>query len=165
MNYPLKNGDPAPEFTLQNVHGTDWTLSSHLGKMVILLFNRGEYCPTGRGEFARWSSYARLFPKLNGEMVFIVNGGREQHAHYAEQARIGRPILVDEGGQIGEAYGVYGVNTNEAAYPGFLAPTLHLIDAEGKISSSWYLTGPRGLPTPECLLGILGYAEHNDWKY
>lgn len=163
--YPVKNGDVAPVFAVQDVQGAEWSLRDQLGKMVILVFGRGEYCPTARAEFARWSSYARLFPKLNCEMAFVVNGGREQHAQYAESARIAARILVDEGGAVGEAYGVYGVNSKGPAYPGYEAPSVYLIDAEGKVACCWRLTGPRGVPSPECLLGILGYAEHNGWKY
>lgn len=163
--YPLRNGDPAPAFTLQDSSGQDWSLAAQLGKMVILVFGRGEYCPTGRAEFARWSSYARLFPKLNCTAAFVVNGGRDEHARFAEESRISLPILIDEGGNLGEAYGVYGVNSREAGYPGYKAPSVYLLDTEGKVACCWRLTGPRGVPSPECLLGILGYAEHNGWKY
>jgi peroxiredoxin len=163
--YPLKNGDPAPEIVLSNTHGERWRLRDHRGKMVLLLFGRGEYCPTGRAEIGRWSSYAGQFPKLNCEMVVIVNGGREQHARLAEALQLRIPILIDAGGAVGETYGIYGVNSQEADYPGYRAPSVYLLDAEGKVACCWRLTGPRGLPSPECLLGILAYAEHNGWKY
>jgi peroxiredoxin Q/BCP len=163
--YPLKNGDPAPELVLRDAQNAEWRLADRKGKMVILLFCRGEYCPTARAEFARWNSYAREFPKLNTEMVFVVNGGREPHARFAEMLGVRLPILVDEGGTVGETFGVYGVNSQEASYPGYKAPSVYLIDAEGKVACAWRLTGPRGLPTPECLLGILAHAEHNGWRY
>jgi thioredoxin-dependent peroxiredoxin len=163
--FPLKNGEPAPEIALRDTQGREWRLSQLRGKMVILLFGRGEYCPTGKAEFGRWNSYARQFPKLNCEAVFLVNGGREEHARFGEALRLQLPILIDEGGAVGETYGVYGVNSDEAGYPGYKAPSIYLIDAEGKVACCWRLTGPRGLPSPECLLSILAYAEHNNWKY
>lgn len=163
--FPLKNGDPAPEIALRDVDGKEWRLSDRSGKLVILLFGRGEFCPTGKVEFARWNSYARLFPQLNGEFAFVVNGGRQEHARFAEQLGIRLPILVDEDGGVGEAYGVYGVNAQGRGYSTYEAPSVYLIDGEGKVACSWRLTGPRGLPSPECLLGILGYAEHNGGKY
>jgi peroxiredoxin len=82
-----------------------------------------------------------------------------------EQSRIALPILIDDGGAVGEAYGVYGVNSKGPSYAGYEAPSVYLIDAEGNVAGAWRLTVPRGLPSPECLLGILGYAEHNGWKY
>jgi len=163
--YPLKNGDSTPDFTLQDLQNQDWALREQLGKMVILVFGRGEYCPTARAEFGRWSSYAQLFPKLNCATVFVVNGGRDEHARFAEQSRIALPILIDEGDRIGQIYGVYGVNSKGPSYPDYEAPSVYLLDAQGKVACCWRLTGPRGLPSPECLLGILGYAEHNHWKY
>ena len=41
--FKLKNGDPAPEIELTDVHGKKWRLSEQRGKMVLLHFCRGEY--------------------------------------------------------------------------------------------------------------------------
>ncbi|HVF10540.1 MAG TPA: redoxin domain-containing protein [Abditibacteriaceae bacterium] len=105
---------------------------------------------------------------MNCEMVFLVNGGREEHAKFVEDFKIRPPLLIDEDGKVGKAYGVYGVNHNDRKrrdYKNYIAPAVYLIDAEGLVSCFWILSGPRGRPSPECLLGILSYAEHNDWKY
>ena len=101
-------------------------------------------------------------------MVFLTNGGREEHKKFVEDFRIRPPFLIDEDGAVGEAYGVYGVNAGDTKrddYKNYVAPSLYLIDAEGMVSCFWILSGPRGRPSPETLLGILGYAEHNGWKY
>lgn len=105
---------------------------------------------------------------MNCEIVFLVRGGREEHARFVEEFKIRPPLLIDEAGTVGEAYGIYGPHDNDKKrddYRNYTAPAVYLIDAEGKISCFWLLSGPRGRPSPECLLGILSYAEHNDWKY
>ncbi|HEY0073125.1 MAG TPA: hypothetical protein VGB77_03415 [Abditibacteriaceae bacterium] len=103
---------------------------------------------------------------MNCEMVFLVNGGREEHAQFVEQFKIRPPLLIDEEGSVGTAYGLYEVNQPfRENYPIYTAPAVVLVDAEGLISCQWLLSGPRGRPSPECLLGILSYAEHNGWKY
>ena len=166
--FPLKNGDVAPEIELTDVNGQAWKLSDHRGKMVVLHFCRGEYCPTTRGEFAQWDNFSHLFKKQNCEIAFLVNGGREEHAKFAADFRLRPPLLIDEDGAIGEMYGVYGVNSRDMKrddYKNYTAPTIYLIDAEGTVSCFWILSGPRGRPSPECLLGILTYAQHNHWKY
>lgn len=163
-----KNGDLAPDFTLIDCLDRPWTLSEFRGKMVCLYFGRGEYCPTTRGEFAHFNSFARLYPKMNCQFAFVVNGGREQHAKFARDLRMSLPILIDETGEIGETYGIYGVNHDDLKrqdYKNYIAPGMYLIDVEGLISAFWLASAPRGLPSPECLLGMLGYAEHNGGKY
>lgn len=166
--FNLMNGDLAPEIVLRDVQDREWKLSDHRGKMVILHFCRGEYCPTTRGDFSFWDGFIHLFKKMNCELVFIVNGGRKEHASFVEKQRIRTRLLVDDDGAVGTTYGVYGVNHNDMQredYKNYIAPSVYLIDAEGQISCFWLLSGPRGRPSPECLLGVLAYAEHNDWKY
>jgi peroxiredoxin len=105
---------------------------------------------------------------MNCEMVFLVNGGREEHRKFVEDFKIRPPLLIDEDGSVGEAYGIYGVNTNQFQrddYKIYMAPAVYLIDVDGLVSCFWLLSGPRGRPSPECLLGVLSYAQKNGWKY
>ncbi len=105
---------------------------------------------------------------MNCEIAFLVNGGRAEHAQFIEDFKIRPPLLIDQDGAVGEAYGLYAVNHNDRDredYKNYVAPAVYLIDAEGLVSCCWLLSGPRGRPSPECLLGILSYAEHNNWKY
>ena len=105
---------------------------------------------------------------MNCEIVFLVNGGRTEHATFVEQFKIRPPLLIDEDGAVGEAYGIYGVNHNDLKrddYKNYIAPAVYLIDTQSLISCFWLLSGPRGRPSAETLLSILSYAEHNQWKY
>lgn len=106
--------------------------------------------------------------RMNCEVVFLVNGGAAEHRLFRETFKIRPRILIDADGAVGDAYGVYGVNSRELHrddYKNYTAPSVYLLDAEGKVACFWLLSGPRGRPTPECILGILAYAEHNNWKY
>jgi peroxiredoxin len=153
--FKLHNGEVAPDFSLTDVNGNAWRLSDHRGKMVILHFCRGEYCPTTRSEFTYWDSFSHIFKMMNCELVYLVNGGRENHKQWAQDA-------------VGEMYGIYGVNHNDTKrddYPNYVAPSVYLLDKDGEICCFWLLSGPRGRPSPEGLLGILCYAQTNGWKY
>lgn len=166
--FKLNINDDAPDFTLVDVYDQSWTLSDFKGKMTMLYFARGEYCPTTRGEFAYFNAFGHLFKKMNCEFVFLVNGGRAEHRAFADALKIRMRILVDPTGEVAETYGVYGVNHNDLKredYKNYIAPSVYLIDSEGKVSVFWIASSPRGLPSPECILGILAYAEHNNWKY
>ncbi len=166
--FKLKNDDLAPDFTLPTCTGEEWTLSAQRPKMTCLYFARGEYCPTTRGEFADFNGFSRLFPKMNCSFAFVVNGGTEQHAKFAREFRMSLPILIDSDGEIAEKYGVYGVNHGDMKrddYKNYIAPSVYVIDGEGIVNAFWIASAPRGLPSPEAILGILGYAEHNGGKY
>lgn len=166
--YKYKIDDDAPDFTLTDAYDESWTLSDFKGKMVCLYFARGEYCPTTRGELSYFSAFGHLFKKMNCEFVFLVNGGRAEHRKFSDELRIRMRVLIDPTGEVGETYGIYGVNHNDLKrddYKNYIAPSVYLIDAEGKISCFWLASSPRGLPSPEAILGILTYAEHNNWKY
>jgi peroxiredoxin Q/BCP len=166
--FKLHNGEAAPEIALQDVQGKDWKLSDYKGKMVALYFARGEYCPTTRGEFALWNSYFRNFAKMNCHMAFVVNGGLEEHRNFHDALRMRAPILHDPDGSVGEMYGIYGVNHNDKKrddYKNYIAPSVYLIDADGEIACFWIASAPRGMPTPDAILGILAYASNNGWKY
>jgi peroxiredoxin len=39
----LVNGEPVPDFALNDTDGNEWRLSDHLGKMVIIHTCRGEF--------------------------------------------------------------------------------------------------------------------------
>lgn len=41
--FTLQNGDVAPEIHLTAVQGSEWRLSEHRGKMIILHFCRGGF--------------------------------------------------------------------------------------------------------------------------
>ena len=168
MSFELVNGDPAPPIELSDTDGNPWRLSDHLGKMVIVHFGRGAYCHTTRGEFALWSTFNHIFAGMNTELVFLVNGGRQDHKEFHDSFRIRPRLLIDEDGAVGNAYGVYGVNSRELNrddYKNYTAPAVYLIDAQGRVSCFWILSGPRGRPSPECLLGILSLAKDREWTY
>jgi peroxiredoxin len=105
---------------------------------------------------------------MNCELVFLVNGGREEHKIFRDTFKIRPQILIDDDGKVGEAYDIYGVNThdmNRDDYKNYTAPSVYLIDSEGNVSCFWILSGPRGRPSPECILGILSLAKDSGWKY
>jgi peroxiredoxin len=104
--------------------------------------------------------------KMNTELVFLIRDGREEHRQFRDTFKIKPRILIDDDGKVGDAYQIYQPHCQlPDSYRYYMAPAVYLIDAAGDLSCYWILSGPRGRPSPECLLGILAYAAHNDWKY
>lgn len=103
---------------------------------------------------------------MNTELVFMVRGGREEHRRFREEFKIRPRILVDDAGSVGEALDIYQPHEQlKDSYMYYMAPSVFLIDSKGKLSCFWILSGPRGRPDPEALLGILALAKENDWTY
>lgn len=121
-------GEPAPDFTLKDLDGKEHTLSAHRGKTVVLeWFNPG--CPFVQHAHGPGGSLETLAKDATADGVvwYAINSGspgkqghgREVNASAAAEWSMGHPILLDESGDVGRAYGA--VTT----------PHMYVIDPEG----------------------------------
>jgi len=123
-------GQPAPDFTLADLDGKAHKLSDHRGKIVVLeWFNPG--CPYVVSSHTRGSLVDTAARKTKEGVVWLaVNSGAPgKQGHGVETNRaaarswsISHPILVDESGQVGRAYGA--TNT----------PHLFVVGKDGKLA-------------------------------
>lgn len=106
-------GKPAPDFTLKDLDGKDVKLSSFKGKTVVLeWFNPG--CPFVNKAHTKGSlkEAAKKHTK-NGVVWLAVNSGApgkqgagvETNREGAKKFSMEHPILLDESGDVGHAYG------------------------------------------------------------
>src|SRR3569833_593170 len=103
---------------------------------------------------------------MNTELVYMVRGGREEHRRFREQFKIRPRILVDDDGSVGEMLDVYEPNHQlPNSYMYYMASSVYLIVSRGKMCYYSILSGPRGRPSPEAILGILALAKDSDWTY
>lgn len=129
---PIDNplvGKPAPDFTLKDLDGKDVPLSSFKGKTVVLeWFNPG--CPYVKKSHTVGSLVDTAKKHTDKGVVWLaINSGAagKQGADPAENAQavqtwaIGHPVLRDEAGTVGKAYGA--TNT----------PNMFVIDASGTV--------------------------------
>ncbi len=105
-SHPL-DGKVAPDFTLPNLNGTSVSLSSHLGKDVVVLDFWASWCPPCRKGLPTLNSLAKA---LEGQSVavYAINI-RESTALVSEFARVEKltlPILLDDTGLVADDYGV-----------------------------------------------------------
>lgn len=106
-------GKPAPDFTLTDLDGKVHKLSDHKGKIVVLeWFNPG--CPFVVNSHTKGSLVDTAARKTSEGVVWLaVNSGAPgKQGHGVEVNRsaarswsIPNPILLDEGGAVGKAYG------------------------------------------------------------
>ncbi len=110
----VKVGDVAPAFSLTDTDGKTVTLESFKGKVVVLeWFNPG--CPIVQGH-AKKGTYTKLYNEFNpkGVVFLAINssakdnaegGGKEKNAKAKTDWKMSYPILLDESGDVGHAYG------------------------------------------------------------
>jgi peroxiredoxin len=122
-------GKPAPDFTLKDLAGKDVKLSSFKGKVVVLeWFNPG--CPYVKASHSVGSLVDTAKRRTKDGVVWLaINSGApgkqgNELAMNTEAAKtwsLAHPILRDEAGTVGKAYGA--TNT----------PNMFVIDKTGKV--------------------------------
>lgn len=122
-------GAPAPDFTLKDLDGKDVKLSSFKGKTVVLEWFNPE-CPYVKASHTKGSlvDTAKRAAKKGVVWLAINSGAPGKQGAGAEKSRAGvkafgleHPVLLDESGAVGKAYGA--TNT----------PHLFVIDAKGTL--------------------------------
>ncbi|MBN1364511.1 MAG: TlpA family protein disulfide reductase [Syntrophaceae bacterium] len=111
----------APDFSLRDINGKTFGLSSQRGNPVVIFFGT-TWCAACRGELP---FFRDLFDKyaLHGiKFIYIdINESTERVARFAKQNSFPYLVLVDSDGSVATDYNIIGV------------PTLILLDKEGNI--------------------------------
>jgi len=121
----MKIGEQAPDFTLKDSAGGDWTLSDQKGKTVVLLFYPGDNTPVCTKQLCsvrdNWSEYQ----KTGAEVVGISTDTAESHKNFAEKHDLPLNLLSDEKGETIEKYEM------KSWLPGRSARGVVVIDKDG----------------------------------
>ena len=106
-------GKPAPELSLKDLDGKDVSLASFKGKTVVLeWFNPG--CPfvknshvkgSLKGTAKRVSEKGVVWLSINSGAAGKQGAGLEANKEGAKALGVENPILLDEDGKVGKAYG------------------------------------------------------------
>lgn len=124
-DYIVKVGDVAPDFTLDMLDGTKFTLSEQRGKVVMLQFTAG-WCGICRKEMPYIESDIWLKHKDNKDFV-LVGIDREETKEailpFIEKVGTTYPIAMDSNGDVFASYALRGAGITRNI----------LIDRDGKI--------------------------------
>ena len=119
----MPTSQTAPDFSLQDMDGETYTLSSYRGKVVMLNF-WATWCPPCRREMP---SLERLYGKLKSQdfVVIAINQFEDPDLVFEFTGRLSLeptfPILFDRDSSVAELFRVKGL------------PTTYLIDKDGQI--------------------------------
>ena len=121
-NAPFKHKTvAAPDFSLKDIRGKTFKLSSQRGNPVIMFFGT-TWCPACRGEMPVYKAVYEKYAKRGLKFIYIdINESTERVARFSKQNSFPYLVLVDADGSVANDYNLIGV------------PTLVLVDKEGNI--------------------------------
>lgn len=121
-------GDLAPDFTLKDGQGRDWTLSEHRGKVVVLMFYPGDDTPVCTKEMCSVRDHWSAYQATGAEVVGISTDSVESHDAFSQKYDLPLRLLSDGEGKVRDLYRA------NSLLPGRTARAEFVIDAGGKIA-------------------------------
>ncbi len=126
----MNKGDNAPDFTLKDGDGNDWTLSDRKSKTVVLLFYPGDNTPVCTAQLCSVRDHWSEYQETGAEVVGISTDTVESHKGFAEKNELPLRLLSDPDRKVSEMYNM------KSWLPGRSARGVVVIDKEGKIAYS-----------------------------
>lgn len=124
----MKIGEAAPDFTLKDGNGDDWTLSDHKGQTVCLLFYPGDNTPVCTKQLCsvrdNWDDYQNS----GAVVVGISTDSAESHKSFSGEHGFPFKLLADGPGEVVSNYGV------GSWVPGKSSRAVVVIDKMGKVA-------------------------------
>ncbi len=120
--------ETAPDFTLKDNDGNDWSLSDYRGKTVVLLFYPGDNTPVCTAQLCSVRDHWSEYQATGAEVVGISTDSVESHKGFAEKNELPLRLLSDADGAVSKAYGM------KSWLPGRSARGVVVIDKAGKIA-------------------------------
>jgi thioredoxin-dependent peroxiredoxin len=124
----MKTGTDAPNFTLKDGDGNDWTLSDHRGKTVVLLFYPGDNTPVCTAQLCSVRDHWSEYQETGAEVVGISTDSVDSHKGFAEKNELPLHLLSDTDRSVSTRYDM------KSWLPGRSARGVVVIDKEGKIA-------------------------------
>lgn len=124
----MKVGSNAPDFTLIDGDGNNWSLGNYKGHTVVLLFYPGDNTPVCTAQLCSVRDHWSEYQATGAEVVGISTDSVESHRGFAEKNQLPLRLLSDADGKVSATYGM------KSWLPGRSARGVVVIDAEGKIA-------------------------------
>lgn len=124
----MKVGDTAPDFTLKDSEGNNWTLQDHKGKTVVLMFYPGDNTPVCTKQMCSVRDNWEDYQETGAEIVGISTDSVDSHKGFSVQYNFPFPLLSDEENNVINLYEV------KSWFPNRAARAIVVIDKNGKIA-------------------------------
>ncbi len=120
--------EKAPDFTLTDGDGNDWTLSDHRGRIVVLIFYPGDNTPVCTAQLCSVRDHWSDYQATGAEVVGISTDSVASHKDFAEKNELPLRLLADTDRRVAEMYDM------KSWLPGRSARGIVVIDRIGNIA-------------------------------
>ena len=133
--YMLEIGMKAPDFTLPDKDGNLVSLSSFLGKRVVLYFYPRDNTPGCTRQACAFAGAYKGFLDKDVEVIGISKDSVASHQKFAEKYNLPFILLADTNLEVIKAYGVWQEKKNYGKVSMGVVRSTYIIDAEGNIEA------------------------------
>ncbi len=131
--FHLKEGDPAPHFSVPNEKGQAVSLSDYSGKKLVLYFYPKDDTPGCTAEACSLRDGYASFQARGYEILGVSPDSVKKHVKFQEKYHLPFSLLADENHAVAEAYGVWGPKKFMGRSYDGIHRTTFVIDEAGRI--------------------------------
>ena len=131
--FHLKEGDPAPHFSVPNEKGQTVSLSDYSGKKLVLYFYPKDDTPGCTAEACSLRDGYASFQARGYEILGVSPDSVKKHVKFQEKYHLPFSLLADENHAVAEAYGVWGPKKFMGRSYDGIHRTTFVIDEAGRI--------------------------------
>src|SRR6267143_4267474 len=104
-----REGDPAPDFSLEGVPEGRYHLADQRGKVVVLAFYPGDFTPVCTRQLRHYEGQRQRLVSTGATLCAISTDDLELHERMAKSYALSFPLLSDPAGKVASLYGVRGL--------------------------------------------------------
>ena len=134
----LKEGEPAPLFSLNDISGKVWSLEELKGKVVLVNF-WATWCPTCKDEKRSLQKLSNMIRNKSNFVILTIlyNDSARRAFQFMKKNNLNLTLLLDSKQEVSKIYGLTGV------------PETYIIDKKGVLRKK--IIGPTRFDTPDSL--------------
>jgi peroxiredoxin Q/BCP len=130
-------GRKAPNFRLQDQHGTTHTLADYAGRPVVLYFYPKDDTPGCTAESCDFQAHLPNFTAGRAAVLGVSILDAKSKAKFATRHNLTFPLLADADHAVAEKYGVWQEKSRYGRKYMGIVRTTYLIGADGKVARRW----------------------------
>ncbi len=137
MSEWIEEGQPAPDFSLQDDHGKTVKLSALRGKPVVLYFYPKDDTPGCTKEACAFRDLENEFVKHGAHVLGVSPDDVESHGKFRDKFQLNFPLLADPGHKVADRYGAWREKNMYGKKSMGIQRSTFLIDAGGVVRKVW----------------------------
>src|SRR5215212_3970680 len=129
----IREGQPAPAFSLPTGDGRELRLADLRGKKVVLYFYPKDDTPGCTREACAFRDLRSEFAAKGAEIIGVSPDSTDSHRAFSQKFSLPFTLLADEGAEVAQKYGVWILRERDGRQFMGIDSTTFLIDGDGVV--------------------------------